>query len=135
MAESPAGVFRISETLSSPVITTPVNCSKFDAGATNFISISWKKVTGANNYTVSLKQIVGGEENLLLSETTAKNSLIIKNLSKLKPGKIRVEVKSVFLQKGELIAESRSDTVVFEYKLSDMLSAPEIRTQGLIYVK
>jgi len=135
LAESPAGVFRISETLSSPVITTPVNGSKFDAGATNLISISWKKVAGANNYTVSLKQIVGGEENLLFSETTAKNSLIIKNFSKLKTGKIRVEVKSVFLQKGELIAESRPDTVVFEYKLSDMLSAPEIRTQGLIYVK
>ena len=135
LAESPAGVFRISETLTSPVIITPANGSKFDAASPKPISITWKKVAGANNYSVSLKQIVGGEENLLFSEKTAKNSLTIRDLSKLKPGKIRVEVKSVSLKKGEIIAESRPDTVVFEFKLSDMLSAPEIRTQGLIYVK
>ena len=71
----------------------------------------------------------------MFSEKTVKNSMTIKDLSKLKPGKIRVEVKSVSLKKGEVFAESKPDNVVFEFKLSEMLSAPEIRTQGLIYVK
>jgi len=72
---------------------------------------------------------------LIFSEKTNKNSLTIKNISKLKIGKIRAEVKSVNVKKGEIVAESKPDTVVFEFKLSELLAAPEIRTQGLIYVK
>ena len=135
LAESRIEHFRITETLSSPVILSPSNGSKIDAGSPKPITIAWKNVAGANTYYVSLKQIVGGEEFLLFSEKTGKNSITIRDLSKLKPGKIRVEVKSVSLKNGEIIAESKPDSVVFEFKLSEMLSAPEIRTQGLIYVK
>jgi len=135
LAESHVEDFRISESLPAPVILSPVNGSNYNLGSPNPITISWKKSAGASTYTVSLKQIVGGEEYLLFSEKTNKNSLIIRNLSKFKTGKIRAEVKAVKLQKAEIIAESKTDTVVFEFKQSEMLSAPEIRTQGLIYVK
>ncbi len=134
-AESKIEDFRIPDSLQPPVIISPSEGLVFDSASDKPLNISWKKVAGANGYSVSLKHIVGGEEYLLFSEKTNKNSLTVKNISKLKIGKIRAEVKSVNVKKGEIVAESKPDTVVFEFKLSELLAAPEIRTQGLIYVK
>ena len=134
-AESKIEDFRIPDELASPVIISPSDGVVFDSASDKPITINWKKVAGANFYNVTLKHIVGGEEYVILTEKTNKNSLIIRNLSKLKPGKIKTEVKSVNMIKGEVIAESKPDIVIFELKLSELLSAPEIRTQGLIYVK
>jgi len=135
LAESPAWDFGIPDDLTSPVILSPANGTVVDSASVSPINISWKKIAGANTYSVSLKHLIGGEEYLLFSEKTNRNLLTIRDFSKLKPGKIRVEVKSINLQKGEIVAESKPESIIFEFKYSEMLSAPEIRTQGLIYVK
>jgi hypothetical protein len=144
LASSKSSSFVIPSLLASPIVLSPADGEVIDAYRRSSFSFSWKAVSGAAQYSLSLYRLTGGAMTLVRELSTDKTSVDVKSLDFLAVDayawKLVAHGKAGdgalgSAGDGAAAGESAATTSYFKVAQSSQVGAPRLKVPGIIYVR
>ena len=148
LASSKSSSFVIPALLAAPIVISPADGEVIDAYRRSSFSFSWKAVSGAAQYGLSLYRLTGGAMTLIREWSTDKTNIDVKSLDFLAVdayawklvahGKAEAGAQGTgdaAPGDGAAAGESAATTSYFKVAQSSQVGAPKLKGPGIIYVR